>query len=129
MGVGVASTGGDDCDDYFLIKNSTAVDATVTVNGSWLNIATDIDFYICDGTALSNPPPNNLPLCGGWTSKGYNDVIQTGGGFDGASNGSGTPETTTFTLPAGKTYLIWANTFDAHGVPATVYQLQVSGLP
>ena len=35
----------------------------------------------------------------------------------------------TFTLPAGKTYIIWANQFDAHGVAATLVQFQISGLP
>ena len=128
LGVGVVGKASDDCDDYMKITNATAVAATVTVNANWFSGA-DVDVYICDGTALSNPVPNNVPFCGSWTAAGYDDVVSFDGASFGTAGGLGVPESTTFTLPAGKTYIIWANQFDAHGVAATLVQYQISGLP
>ena len=121
-GVGQASSGSDDCDDYVTITNTSAtLTDTVTVNANWFT-AGDIDFYRCDASALSNPAPNNVPSCG--TFAGFDDLLSTAG----AVGGSGTPEKATFVMAPGKTYLLWFNMFDAHGVTATVYQIKVGGL-
>jgi hypothetical protein len=118
---GVASNGAADCDDYFKITNSTAAPATVTVTAQFFNGA-DIDIYICDGAALANPVPNNVPSCG--TVTGFNDALN----FNGAT-GASLESTGPFTLPAGATYIIWFNMFDNHGNASTLYKVNVSGLP
>jgi len=63
-----------------------------------------------------------VPSCG--TFAGFDDLLSTAG----AVGGSGTPEKATFVMAPGKTYLLWFNMFDAHGVTATVYQIKVGGL-
>jgi len=122
---GVPTIGADDCDDFYKITNNTAVDATVTVTINW-NPGTDvsaantpdIDFLICDGAALGTVAG---PQCGNFTT--HADEINT----DGESGAR--PETSTFTLPANSTYIIWVNMFNAHGAASTLYQFKISGLP
>jgi len=121
-GVGEATSGSDDCDDYVTIANASAtLTDTVTVNANWFTAA-DVDFYRCDASALSNPVPNNVPSCG--SAAGFDDVLSSAG----AQGGSATPEKATFIMKPNTTFLLWFNMFDAHGVTATVYQIKVSGL-
>jgi len=122
---GVPSIGADDCDDFYKITNNTGVDATVTVTVNWVPgtdvtaaNTPDIDFFICDGAALGTLAG---PQCGNFTT--HADEIN----FDGVSGAR--PETSTFTLPANSTLIIWVNMFDAHGAASTLYKFTVSGLP
>ena len=122
---GVPSIGADDCDDFIKITNNTGTGASVTVTVNW-NPGTDvsagntpdIDFIICDGAALGTVAG---PQCGNFST--HDDEI----GFGGAT--AARPETSTFTLPANSTYIIWVNMFNAHGAPSTLYQLKISGIP
>jgi hypothetical protein len=134
---GIPASGGEKCDSYFTIRNTTANPDTVTVTAAWFDPATDGDLWICDGSALSNAAPNNVPACGNVT--GFADAFdccgaKPGDGFVLASsydpvvgNGEGPPEWMQFVLPAGKTYVIWVNMFSPNAA-ATLIQLSVIGL-
>jgi hypothetical protein len=117
---GAVTKGGDKCDSYFTITNSSGADASVTLTASWFTDA-DVDILVCDGAALSNTPPDNVPSCG--NSIGFNDLVNT----DGAT--SANPETATFTVPANSTFVIWMNFFDPGSNGSALVQLNVSGLP
>jgi hypothetical protein len=127
---GVATKGTDKCDSYFRITNNTAAAATVTVTANWLS-GVSVDFYICNGAALSNPAPNNVPSCGTAFANQGTDLVNS----DGASNvvgGSGTAtaaESATFTLPANSTYIIWVNLYDGSAASSSLIKLTLSGLP
>jgi hypothetical protein len=119
---GVPSVGADDCDDYYILTNNTGVGATVTLTITWnpgTDVTTgnrpDIDFIRCLA------PVGAFPQCGNFTD--HSDEI----GFGGATGAD--PETSTFSLPANSSRLIWVNMFDAKGASATPYQIKVSGLP
>ncbi|HXL35409.1 MAG TPA: hypothetical protein VN953_10825, partial [Gemmatimonadales bacterium] len=114
---GVASKGSDDCDDYYKITNNSSQD-TVTISVTWFTSSTDLDLYICDGTKLSDPPPNNIPSCG--TVTGFDDDI-------GDSAGSSNPETVTgLEVAPNQTIIIWVNAF-ALGASGVLAKLTVSG--
>ncbi len=119
---GSPANGGEKCDAYFKITNGTAVDATVTMSVNWLTGGIDPDLLWCKGTALSNPPPNNVPACG--TVAGGADVLGCA-----CSVSEGPPESITFTLPKNSVYVVWVNLFDGSGAPANLMRFQISGLP
>lgn len=117
---GAVTKGGDKCDSYFSITNSSGADASVTLTASWFTNS-DVDILVCDGAALSNVPPDNVPSCG--NAVGFNDLVNT----DGAT--SANPETATFTVPANSTFVIWMNFFDPGSLGSALIRLNVSGLP
>jgi hypothetical protein len=118
---GIGASGNEKCDSYFKItNNSVTVSDTVTISAGWFDPVTDGDLLICDGTALSNPPPNNLPACG--NAAGGADVIACA-----CSSGEGPPEVISYILAPGKTLLIWVNMFSPNAA-ATLMQLNVIGL-
>lgn len=127
---GIPASGGEKCDAYFSITNNTAKPDTVTVQAGWFAAATDGDLLICDGSALAS---GGVPACGNFA--GGADIFDcacsaaAGDGFALANgNGEGPPEFIKFELPAGATYVIWVNMFDAGGAAATLIQLNVVGL-
>ncbi len=129
---GIPASGGEKCDAYFTITNNTVAPDTVTVTASWFAGATDGDLLICDGSALSNAAPNNVPACGNFA--GGADIFDCacnaapGDGFALDANGEGPPELIKFVFPPGATYVIWVNMFDSGGASATLIQLNVVGL-
>jgi len=119
---GVPSTGGEKCDSYFKIANNTAVDVTVSISENWFT-GVDGDLLYCDGSALANPAPNNVPACGNFA--GGADIIDCAC----AVNGEGPPEFVDFTLPANSVFVIWLNMFDGSEAPASLIKFSISGLP
>jgi len=119
---GVPSNGGEKCDSYFKIANNTAVDVTVSISENWFT-GVDGDLLYCDGSALANPAPNNVPACGNFA--GGADIIDCAC----AVNGEGPPEFVDFTLPANSVYVIWLNMFDGSEAPASLIKFSISGLP
>lgn len=119
---GVAANGGEKCDSYFKIANTTAADVTVSISENWFT-GVDGDLLYCDGSALANPAPNNVPACGNFA--GGADIIDCAC----AVNGEGPPEFVDFTLPANSVYVIWLNMFDGSEAPASLIKFSISGLP
>jgi len=118
---GIPANGGERCDAYFKITNTKAVPDTLTLTDGWFDPVTDEDLLICDGSALANPAPNNVPSCG--NAVGGADVIACAC----AVNGEGPPEFIQYILAPGKTLLIWVNMFSPNAA-ATLTQLNVIGL-
>ena len=105
---GVVTLPADDCDDFFKVTNATAASVTVSVQLDW-SAGPDLDLYGLDDAlkfCLVDGPPK---VCPGATTSD--------------------PEKVSIAIPAGKTYFIYVNLFDAAGTPATVARLRVSGLP
>ena len=117
---GAVTKGGDKCDSYFSFTNSGPDSVSVTLTASWFTNS-DVDILVCDGSALANAPPNNLPSCG--NSVGFGDLFNT----DGAT--SANPESATFEVQAGQTILVWMNFFDPGSNGSALVQLNVAGLP
>jgi hypothetical protein len=118
---GIPASGGEKCDSYFKItNNSLTVSDTVTLSAGWFDPVTDGDLLICDGSALANPVPNNVPACG--NAAGGADIIACA-----CSSGEGPPEVISYILAPGKTLLIWVNMFSPNAA-ATLIQLNVIGV-
>jgi hypothetical protein len=117
---GAVTKGGDKCDSYFSFKNTGPDSVAVTLTASWFTNS-DVDILVCDGSALANAPPNNVPSCG--NSAGFNDLFNT----DGAT--SANPETATFEVQAGQTIVVWMNFFDPGANGSALIRLNVAGLP
>lgn len=105
--------GGTDCDDWFRIRNTGGATAdSVAINVTWFteadvdvllgSNAQDVFDFVCDGPPLDD-------------------------GCIGATGDN--PENTYIDLPAGATYHLWLNLFDAGGAPATLARVRVTGLP
>lgn len=117
---GAVTKGGDKCDSYFAFTNSGPDSVSVTLTASWFTNS-DVDILVCDGSALANAPPNNVPSCG--NSVGFNDLFNV----DGAT--SANPESATFEVQAGQTILVWMNFFDPGSNGSALIRLNVAGLP
>jgi hypothetical protein len=117
---GAVTKGGDKCDSYFSFTNTGPDSVLVTLTASWFTDA-DVDILVCDGSALANAAPDNVPSCG--NSVGFNDLFNT----DGAS--SANPESAAFEVLAGQTIVVWMNFFDPGTNGSALVRLNVAGLP